>query len=81
MNELLFNGKNIKSDLSYAQGDYEAVIEAIDKGRIPQSSLRYFVTGRIDMEDVEKGGIMELVNSKDKHIKILVRVDKSQPIQ
>lgn len=80
MNELLFKGKTIKSDLSYSRGDYESVINAISTGAIPRGSLEVLITARIEMEDVEEKGIKELINFKEKHIKILVRVDKTQPI-
>lgn len=80
MNELLFNGKSIKSDLSYSRGDYNAVINAISDGRISKEELKFLITSRIDMEDVVEQGIMELLKNKDKHIKILVRVDKSQTL-
>lgn len=79
MNELLFNGKTLKSDLSYARGDYEAVIQAMAEGRLPRDGLQLLVTGKIDLEDTEKGGIQELIDYKEKHIKILIRVDKSLP--
>ena len=81
MNELLFNGKTIKSDLSYPHGVYPSVIGAINDGRISRKDLESFVTSRIDMEDLEEKGIKELMNFKDKHIKILVRVDKTLPIR
>lgn len=77
MNELLFNGKTIKSDLSYAKGDYNSVIAAIADGRLPRDALEYLITSKIDLEDTEEKGIKELINFKEKHIKILVRVDKS----
>ncbi|KIW99500.1 uncharacterized protein Z518_11239 [Rhinocladiella mackenziei CBS 650.93] len=78
MNELLFNGKSIKSDLSYSHGDYNSVISAIAEEKISPEELKIFVTSRIDMEDLEEKGIKELINFKDKHIKILVCVDKRQ---
>jgi (R,R)-butanediol dehydrogenase/meso-butanediol dehydrogenase/diacetyl reductase len=77
MNELLFNGKTLKSDLSYARGDYEAVIQAMGDGRLPNNQLQTLVTGRINLEDTEKRGIQELIDLKEMHIKILVRVDKT----
>lgn len=80
MNELLFNGKTIKSDLSYTPSDYDAVISAIANGDITRQELQIFVTGRIDLEDTVERGIKELISMKDKHIKILVRVDKKEPI-
>jgi hypothetical protein len=77
MNELLFNGKTIKSDLSYAKGDYNSVIAAIVDDHLPRDALEYLITSKIDLEDTEEKGIKELINFKEKHIKILVRVDKS----
>ena len=77
MNELLFNSKTLKSDLSYARGDYESVIAAMADGRLPTDLLDKFVTARIDLEKTEQDGIMQLIEQKEKHIKILVRVDKS----
>jgi hypothetical protein len=77
MNELLFNGKTIKSDLSYAKGDYNSVIAAIADDLLPRDALEYLITSKIDLEDTEEKGIKELINFKEKHIKILVRVDKS----
>lgn len=79
MNEILFNGKTVKGDLSYARGVYPTVIAAIDQGLIAQKDLDALITSRIELEDLEESGIKELINHKDKHIKILVRVDKSQP--
>ena len=78
MNELLFNGKIIKSDLSYSRGDYESVIEAISEGRISTHELEFLVTARIELEDLVDRGIQALIDHKEEHIKILVRVDKSQ---
>lgn len=78
MNELLFKGKTIKSDLSYSRGDYESVIKAIYEGKISKQELEYFVTARIELEDVVEQGIQALINYKEEHIKILVRVDKSK---
>jgi hypothetical protein len=40
----------------------------------------FLITSRIDMEDLEEKGIKELIDHKDRHIKILVRVDKEQPM-
>lgn len=80
MSELVFNGKTIKSDLSYSSDDYKSVIQAISDGRISPEELKYLITSRIDMEDLVEKGIKELINYKEKHIKILVRVDKTLPL-
>ncbi|KAF7562271.1 hypothetical protein G7046_g1859 [Stylonectria norvegica] len=78
MNELLFNGKTIKSDLSYSRGDYGSVINAISEGKILLEELDFFVTARIELEDVVEKGIQALIDFKDEHIKILVRVNKTE---
>ena len=76
MNELHFNGKTLNSDLSYTRGDCEAVIQAMADSRLPNDQLQTLVTGRINLKEMEKKGVQELIELKEKHIKILVRVDK-----
>ena len=66
----------IKSELAFTKEDYVSVIDAIASGAIPQESLDVLITARIEMEDLEEKGIKELISFKERHIKILVRVDK-----
>lgn len=78
MDELLYNGKTLKADLSFRPEDYHGVIQALAENKITKREVENFVTSRIEMEDLEEKGIKELMNHKDRHVKILVRVDKTQ---
>ncbi|KAJ5731798.1 GroES-like protein [Penicillium malachiteum] len=79
MHELLYYGKTIQSDLSLSQGDFKSVIAAIHEGKITGKDLERMITSRIELEELEEKGIMELINNKEEHVKILIRVDKTQP--
>ncbi|KAJ5622728.1 GroES-like protein [Penicillium herquei] len=79
MHELLYYGKTIQSDLSFSQGDFESVIAAIHEGKITGKDLERMITPRIELEELEEKGIMELIKNKEEHVKILIRVDKTQP--
>ncbi|KAL1878952.1 hypothetical protein Plec18167_004247 [Paecilomyces lecythidis] len=80
INELLYNGKTLKADLSFRPEDYHGVIQALSENKITKQEVENFITARIEMEHLEEKGIKELMNNKDRHVKILVRVDKSQPL-
>ncbi|KAJ9132162.1 GroES-like protein [Pleurostoma richardsiae] len=80
INELLYNGKTLKADLSFTPDDYRGVIQALAENKITKREVENFITSRIEMEDLEEKGIKELMNHKDRHVKILVRVDKTQPM-
>lgn len=66
---LLGGERTLRSGLCYA-GDYPAVIAALADGRIDPASM---ITARIALADVVELGFSELVNNKDRHIKILVQ--------
>jgi len=66
---LLGGERTLRSGLCYA-GDYPAVIAALADGRIDPTAM---ITARIELTDVVEHGFTELVDNKDRHIKILVR--------
>jgi (R,R)-butanediol dehydrogenase / meso-butanediol dehydrogenase / diacetyl reductase len=53
----------------YTPEEYREVIEAVGSGKIKPLDM---VTARIPLEKTHDDGILELINHKDKHIKILV---------
>ena len=53
---------------------YERLTIAIGK----LTGYEKMVTGRIGVEDIVEKGFKELINNKDKHIKILVSPKQSQ---
>ncbi|KPI42707.1 (R,R)-butanediol dehydrogenase [Cyphellophora attinorum] len=56
----------LKASLAYDEEDFAKTVQNSPKG------LEDMVTARIALEDAKVGGFDELVNNKDKHIKILV---------
>ena len=65
---MLFKDSNLTASCAYCN-DHAEVIEAIATGGIDVAPL---ITGRISFEEIVSGGIDELVNNRDAHVKILV---------
>lgn len=73
MNEIVFREKCYMGSATYTKHDFEAVIKAIDDGRIKPGAM---ITGKIALEEVEEAGFRRLIEEKDRHVKILVEMDK-----
>ncbi|KAI9835606.1 MAG: hypothetical protein M1819_002057 [Sarea resinae] len=74
-NRIFYNALTIKGDLCYTPEVFPAVIAAIADGRIDKNILDSLITARIAMEDVETQGFDQLINNKQRHIKIHVRIN------
>lgn len=61
--------KKYTGGFCYNPSDYDQVLEALYDGRIKPGVM---ITGKIKLDDIIKGGFEELINNKEKHIKILV---------
>ena len=70
MFQFLFTEANLTSSLAYAN-DHAAVIAALAAGRIDAAPL---ISQRIALEDIVSAGLEELINNKDRNVKILVRI-------
>jgi (R,R)-butanediol dehydrogenase/meso-butanediol dehydrogenase/diacetyl reductase len=68
MFSMLFKESNLTASCAYCN-DHADVIEALASGRIDVTPL---ITGRITFEEIVTGGIDELMNNRDAHVKILV---------
>jgi (R,R)-butanediol dehydrogenase/meso-butanediol dehydrogenase/diacetyl reductase len=68
MFSMLFKESNLTASCAYCN-DHAEVIAAIADGTIDVSPL---ITGRISFEEIVTGGIEELMNHRDAHVKILV---------
>ncbi|KAK3724066.1 hypothetical protein LTR37_001188 [Vermiconidia calcicola] len=60
----------IKGVLIFTTEDFEEVMQWMAEGKL--AGYEKMVTGRIGVDDIVEKGFEELVNNKDKHIKILV---------
>ncbi|ODV95240.1 hypothetical protein PACTADRAFT_49988 [Pachysolen tannophilus NRRL Y-2460] len=61
--------------LGYTTEDFRKVIEKMDSGDIDIEKVKTLITGRIGLENAVQEGFLELINHKDKHIKVLVSPD------
>ncbi|KAH0830790.1 hypothetical protein FOPE_02168 [Fonsecaea pedrosoi] len=75
MNKIISKAIVVTGDGCYRSGTFASVIEAISQGLISTKTLERLVTRRIALGEVEDRGLKELMENKDQHIKILVRVN------
>ncbi len=68
MFSMLFKESNLTASCAYCN-DHAEVIEALASGAI---DVRPLISARIPLEDIVTGGIEELMNNRDAHVKILV---------
>ncbi|KAK6205043.1 sorbitol dehydrogenase [Scheffersomyces amazonensis] len=70
--DLTLHEKFITGSMCYTRRDFEQVIQAYKDGLINPEEVKTLITAKIPIESGFKDGFLELVNHKDKHIKILV---------
>ncbi len=68
MFSMLFKESNLTASCAYCN-DHTEVIEALAAGTIDVAPL---ITGRISFDEIVTGGIEELMNNRDAHVKIIV---------
>ena len=68
--KLLAKHITMKGTAIMADGDFAEVMEMMAEGKL--KGYEKLVTGRIALADIVEKGFEELVQNKDKHIKILV---------
>ena len=61
---------NVRGTICYSPQDFADTIEMLQDGSISTEGV---ITERIELADVVRAGFDELVNHKDRHVKILVR--------
>ncbi|KIM93810.1 hypothetical protein OIDMADRAFT_45955 [Oidiodendron maius Zn] len=66
---MMVEEKKYMAVMTYVRRDFEEVIEAVAKGLLKPDRM---ITSRIKLEDVVERGFKELIEHKDKHLKILV---------
>ncbi|RFU33284.1 hypothetical protein B7463_g3055, partial [Scytalidium lignicola] len=71
---VLFKELTMKGSFSYTDEDFSETVEAFSAGKF--YGIEKMVTSRILLEDVVEKGLVELIERKDDHIKILVTPKK-----
>ncbi|CAR22312.1 2,3-butanediol dehydrogenase [Lachancea thermotolerans CBS 6340] len=62
----------VTGSICYTTQDFEEVVDAMDKGKIDINKVKTMITGRERIENGFENGIMDLINNKEKNIKILL---------
>ncbi|CCD26379.1 (R,R)-butanediol dehydrogenase NDAI_0H02050 [Naumovozyma dairenensis CBS 421] len=70
--EITLQEKNLTGSIGYTVQDFEEVVAAMHKGDISIEECRHLITGKYKLEDGWDKGFMELMNHKEKNIKILL---------
>jgi (R,R)-butanediol dehydrogenase/meso-butanediol dehydrogenase/diacetyl reductase len=68
MNDLVLSEVNVIGSLAYC-GDHPDTIALLQDGKV---AAEQFITGRIGLDDLVKGGFRELIDNKEENVKILV---------
>ncbi|KAJ5325177.1 uncharacterized protein N7506_008279 [Penicillium brevicompactum] len=74
--DVMLHEKHLVGAVVYERKDFEAVIKAIDSGKIQPGSM---VTSKIRMDQVAEKGFKALIEERDLHVKILVEVGDIPP--
>ncbi|KAK7202860.1 alcohol dehydrogenase [Myxozyma melibiosi] len=70
--DVMMRERIIMGSVGYTGKDFAAVIDAIATGKM--KNFGKMITARVPVEDIIEGGFNELINNKDKHIKIIATV-------
>jgi (R,R)-butanediol dehydrogenase/meso-butanediol dehydrogenase/diacetyl reductase len=68
MNDLVLSEISVIGSLAYC-GDHSDTIALLRDGKV---AAEQFITGRIGLDDLVKGGFRELIDNKEENVKILV---------
>ncbi|KAF4626719.1 hypothetical protein G7Y89_g11438 [Cudoniella acicularis] len=70
-NELVWKEGHYVACLGYVQQDFKDVIQAIASGAMKPGDM---ITSKVQLENVVEDGFKELIQNKEKHVKILVQI-------
>lgn len=69
--EITLSEKMLTGSICFVKKDFEESIKAIENGLISIDELKMLITLKIHLQDGIEKGFLELINHKEKHIKIL----------
>ena len=73
--DLTLEEKTSVGSLGYTTKDFAGVIKAMEAGKLEVAKVKELITGKFSLKDGVEKGFKELIEHKDKHIKILVTPD------
>lgn len=69
---LYMRERTLNGIIGYTYQDFVEVIEALDEGRLKAKDM---ISAKISLDELVEGGFRALQNEKDKHVKILVKME------
>ncbi|QOU21045.1 hypothetical protein BRETT_000762 [Brettanomyces bruxellensis] len=69
---LSYEEKFATGSMGYIVKDFEEVIKALETGRIPLDAAKMMITGKVALKDTVSVGYKNLIEHKEKNVKILV---------
>ena len=73
-NQIVLNELHVVGTIAYTPQDFADTITMLRDGSIATDGI---ITERIGLSDIVKGDFEELIEHKDRHVKILVRSSES----
>lgn len=70
--DLTLNELVLTASMCYTRIDFELVIKAFEDGLIDPKEVEKLVTKRVSLKDGIEQGILDLINNKEKYVKILL---------
>ncbi|KAF9887912.1 hypothetical protein FE257_009434 [Aspergillus nanangensis] len=77
LNDIACLEKRLTGGMCYTMEDFAGVIGALEEGSLPAQKM---ITSIVSLENAVDGGILELIRSRDSHVKILVRPSGSHGV-
>ncbi|KAL4801861.1 chaperonin 10-like protein [Aspergillus unguis] len=78
LNDLTLGERKLTGGICYTDIDFEGLLAALQEGKIPAEKL---ITSVVDLEDVVDKGLLELIQNKAAHVKILVRPNQARRVR
>ncbi|KAL4903998.1 hypothetical protein BDW74DRAFT_185730 [Aspergillus multicolor] len=78
LNDLTLGERRLTGGICYTQEDFDGLIAALQEGKIQSEKL---ITSIVDLEDVIDKGLLELINNKAAHVKILVKPAQARSVR
>ncbi|EMG48536.1 BDH2 Probable diacetyl reductase [(R)-acetoin forming] 2 [Candida maltosa Xu316] len=70
--DITLNESVITASMGYTKKDFELVVKAFEDGLIDPKEVKTLISKKVPLKDAIDHGILDLINNKEKYIKILV---------
>ncbi|OJJ52811.1 hypothetical protein ASPSYDRAFT_213373 [Aspergillus sydowii CBS 593.65] len=78
LNDLTLGERRLTGGICYTEEDFRGLIAALEAGKLEAEKL---ITSVVDLDDVIKKGLLELIHNKAAHVKILVKPNQPRSVR